>query len=45
MALTTTNAPATHRENSGGVCVRPNYVSCTRQCNHLLQIFPHELRK
>ena len=44
-ALTTTNASATHRENSGGVCVRPNYVSCTRQCNHLLQIFPHELRK
>ena len=42
-ALTTTNAPAAHCENCGGVCARPNYVSCTCQCNHLLQTFPHEL--
>ena len=44
-ALTTTNAPATHCENSGGVCVRPNYVSRTCQRNHSLQTFLHELRK
>jgi len=44
-ALTTTNAPATHRENGEGVCVRLNHVSCTCQCNHLLKTFPHELRK
>ena len=44
-ALTTTNAPATHCENSGGVCVYPNYVSRTCQRNHSLQTFLHELRK
>ena len=44
-ALTTTSAPAVLTMSSGGVCVRLNHVSCTCQCNHSLQIFPHELRK
>ena len=44
-ALTTTNTPAVLTMSGGGVCVYPNHVSRTCQRNHLLQIFPHELRK